>query len=107
MQGLGIGVPRRNRRPSVPLYEDYLLANYSANLKGFFSLAYDDKDSSGNANHAFTRSGVRFTGPAPVGFRNRQVTLFDGAASQIRLEDTTYPFGIPRWTIMCWFKKTG
>lgn len=88
-------------------YEDYLLANYYTNIKAFFPLAYDDQDYSSIGNHAYTRSGLQFTGPSPLGFQRRQCGYFDGSSSQIRLENTSYPFGLSRWTIACWFKKTG
>jgi hypothetical protein len=88
-------------------FEDYLLGNLSGNLKAFFPLAFDIKDQSAAANHGYSYSGVTFGGPTPPGFRYPICAKFDGAASQVRLENTSYPFRLPRWTISCWFKKTG
>ena len=58
-------------------------------------------------SHGYTYSGVTFSGPTPAGFKYPICAAFDGAASQVRLENTSYPFGLARWTISCWFKKTG
>ena len=99
---------RRRKRRSAPVpYEDYLLGNLSGNLKAFFPLAFDIKDQSAAANHGYSYSGVTFSGPTPPGFKYPICAKFDGAASQVRLENTSYPFGLSRWTISCWFKKTG
>ena len=98
---------RRKRRAAPVPFEDYLLANYGANLKAFLPLAFDIKDQSAAGNHGFSYSGVTFGGPTPPGFKYPICAKFDGAASQVRLENTPYPFGLSRWTISCWFKKTG
>lgn len=81
--------------------------SFSANLKAFFPLPFDIKDAAPLANHGFSYSGVTFTGPTPVGFKYPITANFNGSGSQMRLENTTYPFGLPRWTAMCWFRKTG
>lgn len=88
-------------------FEDYLLANYAANLKAFYPLAFDIKDQSASANHGYSYSGVTFSGPTPRGFKYPIAAKFDGAAAQVRLENTTYLLGMARFTISCWFKKTG
>lgn len=91
---------------AVP-FETYLLANCDGNLRAFFPLAFDIKDQSATANHGFSYSGVTFGGPTPLGLKYAIAAKFDGAASQVRLENASYPFGLARWTVFCWFKKTG
>jgi hypothetical protein len=93
-------------RPPNSGYEEYLLAQHATSLKAFYPLAFDAKDASAQANHAFSYSGLPFSGPSPSGMKYPYAAKFDGAASQVRLEDTTYPLQLSRWTIACWFKKT-
>jgi hypothetical protein len=92
---------------AVTAFEDYLLTAYAANLKGFLPLAFDCRDTSAAGSHAVAVSGVTFSGPTPAGMRYPICAKFDGAASQVRLEEATYPFGLSRWTVSCWFKKLG
>jgi hypothetical protein len=98
---------RRSRVDAAGSFEDLLLGTYDANLKAFLPLAFDIKDQGAAGNHGYTYSGVTFGGPTPSGFKYPICATFDGAASQVRLENTSYPFGMARWTISCWFKKTG
>jgi hypothetical protein len=102
---------RRSRIATVPPFEEYLLANFSANLLGYWKLgeavgAASAADSSGRGINGLV-TGVVFGQP---GIPNSKLTCGQfGTGNRVRLEQTNTPppLGTPRFTILCWFKRSG
>jgi hypothetical protein len=102
---------RRSRIAAVPPFEEYLLANFSANLLGYWKLgesagAATAADSSGRGINGVV-SGVTFGQP---GIPNSALTCGQfGTNKRVRLEQTNTPppLGTPRFTILCWLKRSG
>jgi len=104
---------RRRRGPTAasPLFEEFVLSNFSANLLGYWKLgesvgAATAVDSSGRGiNGAVT--AVTF---GQTGIPNSALTCGQfGTGKRVRLEQTNTPppLGTPRFTILCWFKRSG
>ena len=89
-------------------YEEVVLSSYPTGLVAFYPLNYNLADASTNYIYPWwDKGGVTFSGPAPFGFKGSINSSFNGTSSQIRVENSTYPFQLAQFTISCWFKKTG
>lgn len=96
---------------ALPSFEEFLLANFSANLLGYWKLgeapgAASAVDASGRGINGVV-TAVTFGQPGIV---NSQLTAAQfGTGKRVRLEQTNTPppLGTPRFTILCWFKRSG
>jgi hypothetical protein len=92
-------------------YEDYLLANHAANLRGYWKLGADASDSSGNNRHGTVLNTAPTYGQTGIPGSAASAALF-GASRGLRFEANpsaggSSPFAAGAFTLVAWIKRLG